>query len=231
MKKKVTKKRINIKRILVFFSILLVVTFIGYYLCNLRIKNIYISNNKYIYKNNLSEKFNEQRVLEIAKLDNYPKTLFLSTSKIKNNLIKDVYIKDAKVTKKGLTEVDIILYENRPIFYNSSTSKTVLETGDEVSDTFSVPILLNYVPNEVYSKLIEKMNKVDDDILNHMSEIKYDPNNVDTERFLIAMTDGNYIYITLERFEIINKYLDIVASIDGKKGVLYLDYGNHFVFE
>ena len=62
-------------------------------------------------------------------------------------------------------------------------------------------------------------------------QLIYDPNNVDTERFLFTMTDGNYVYITLERFEVMNKYLDIASSVNGKKGILYLDYGDHFVFE
>ena len=207
-----------------------IVYFINY-LFNARIQNIYVNNNKYIYVNNFKNKFNEQQILEIAKVDNYPKSFFLSTSVIKKNLEKDVYIRKAKVIKKGLNSLYITIYENRPLFYSESKLKVVLETGEEVSDLFDVPTLVNYVPDKVYSKLIEKMNNIDDSILIHISEIKYDPNDVDEERFLFSMTDGNYVYITLERFNVINKYLDIISSIGDKKGILYLDYGDHFVFD
>lgn len=231
LNKKVTKRRLNIKRIIIFFIIFFCFIYLVNYLLNVRIKNIIINNNKYIYVNSFHNKFNEQKVLEIGKVDNYPKSLLLNTEKIKKDLEKDVYIKKAKVTKKGFDTLYITIYENRPLFYNDSKLKTILETGEEVSDLFDVPTLVNYVPDIVYKKFIEKMNNIDDSVLNHISEIKYDPNDVDEERFLFTMTDGNYVYITLERFNVINKYLDIISSISDKKGILYLDYGDHFVFE
>ena len=82
---------------------------------------------------------------------------------------------------------------------------------------------------KVYNKLIEKMIKVNDDILNNISEIKYEPNDIDKERFLLSMNDGNYVYVTMSKFSSINKYLDIVKTLDSKNGILYLDYGNYFV--
>lgn len=231
LNKKVKKKRLNIKRVLIFLIIFCIFSYFINYLLNAHIENIYINNNKYIYVNNFNNKFNEQQILEIAKVDNYPKSLLLNTSSIRKNLEKNVYIKKAKVLKKGLTTLEITIYENRPLFYNESKLKTILESGEEVSDLFDIPTLINYVPDKVYSKLIEKMNSIDYSILSHISEIKYDPNDVDEERFLFSMTDGNYVYITLERFNVINKYLDIISSIGDKKGILYLDYGDHFVFE
>ena len=231
LNKKVMKKRINVKRIIIFFSLICIIIFGTSYLLNARIENIIVTNNKYIYINSFTSNFNEQQILEIGKVDNYPKSLFLNTNKIKKNLEKNVYIKKANVEKNGLNTLKITIYENRPLFYNDSKLKTILETGEEVIDLFDVPILVNYVPDNIYSKLIEKMNSIEDSILSHISEIKYDPNDVDEERFLFSMTDGNYVYITLERFNVINKYLEIVSSIRDKRGILYLDYGDHFVFE
>ena len=42
------------------------------------------------------------------------------------------------------------------------------------------------------------------------------------------MSDGNYVYITLEKIDAINSYVDIIKTFDGKKGVLYLDSGEYF---
>lgn len=231
LNKKVRKKRLYIKRIIIFLIILFCFAYYVSHLLIARISNIIINNNKYIYVNNFNNKFNEQMILELANVDNHPNYLLLNTNSIKKKLEKDVYIKKAKVVKKGFDTLYITIYENRPLFYNDSKLKTILETGDEVSDLFDVPTLVNYVPDEVYKKLINKMNSIDDSVLSHISEIKYDPNEVDTERFLFTMTDGNYVYITLERFQVINKYLEIISLVGDKKGILYLDYGDHFVFE
>ena len=231
LNKKVKKKRLNFKRVIICLILLFSFIFIINTLLNCRIKSIIIKGNKYIYANNFNNKFNEEQILEIASINSYPKSLFLNTNSIKKKLEKNVYIKTAKVVKKNLDTLYITITENRPIFYDESKLKTILESGDEVSDLFNVPTLINYVPDVVYKKLVEKMNNIDDSVLSHISEIKYDPNSVDEERFLLTMIDGNYVYITLERFDVINKYLNILASIGNKKGILYLDYGDHFVFD
>lgn len=96
----------------------------------------------------------------------------------------------------------------------------------------NVPILINYVPNTIYDLFFEKMSQIDQDILDKISEIKYDPNTVDEERFYLTMNDGNYVYLTLEGFEKINKYndiyLDIIDKYEKKVGILYLDSGEYF---
>ena len=42
------------------------------------------------------------------------------------------------------------------------------------------------------------------------------------------MVDGNYVYMTISKFETINYYNQIYPTLNGKKGILYLDSGNHF---
>ena len=230
MKRKTRKLkygRILILLLLVALFIFLLIKFI-----NKKITNIYIHNNKYIFTNiGENSKYREQTLIELAGLENYPSAILTSVSKIKKRLLENAYIKDAKVYKKNIFELHIYIEENRPLFYNNNTNKTVLETAEAVDDIFNVPILVNYVPDKVYADFVKCMNEIDDNTLMHTSEIKYDPNNLDEERFLFTMTDGNYVYITLNRFNLINNYLDIIKKIDGKKGILYLDYGDHFVFE
>lgn len=231
--KKIKKvRKIKVGRIFLFLLIITFFVFLLIKFINKKITNIYIHNNKYIFTNNNDNpNFREHVIIDIAELSDYPSSILNSSSSIREKLIKNVYIKDAKVYKKNIFEIHIHVYENRPLFYNSNINQTVLETSDTVNENFNVPTLINYVPDEVYNKFIEKMNKIDDNVLNHISEIKYDPNSVDEERFLLTMTDGNYVYITLSRFNLINNYLDIIKEIDDKKGILYLDYGDHFVFE
>ena len=39
---------------------------------------------------------------------------------------------------------------------------------------------------------------------------------------------GNQVYLTLNDFNKIDNYLDIIKEFDNKKGILYLDSGEYF---
>ena len=41
------------------------------------------------------------------------------------------------------------------------------------------------------------------------------------------MVDKNYVYITLDKIEKINKYNSIIQELEGKKGIIYLDSGDY----
>ena len=42
------------------------------------------------------------------------------------------------------------------------------------------------------------------------------------------MLDENYVYVTLTKMNLINKYNDAITQFEGKRGILYLDSGNYF---
>ena len=81
-------------------------------------------------------------------------------------------------------------------------------------------------------EFMTKFLSLDRNVIYRISEIKYDPNNVDSERFLLTMNDGNFVYLTLAYFDKMNSYvnihLDIVSKYGNKKGILYLDSGEYF---
>lgn len=221
MKKK-KKKRIKIR----FTGILIIVLFFYLLFClingilDTKITNIYISGNYYL---------TDQKVIDIAKISNYPSTFKNSSRNIEKEIEKSIYILDAKVKKKTFTKVYIEVKENRPLYYNQSLGKVILSDKAEVKDKYHVPTLINYIPNTIVDEFHESMLTLKIDILERISEIKYDPNDVDDSRFLLTMTDGNYVYLTLKdnNFEKLNSYVAILKDLGDKKGVLNLDYGNH----
>lgn len=233
--KKVKKrqKKINVikqKRIKIrfgrLFLTLLIFFFIGYLIftfLKFPIKNIFISGNNYL---------TDQQIIDMAKISNYPSIFKYSEKEIEKKLEKSFYVKNATVKKKNFSAIYIKIEENRALFYNKSKKKTVLLNKKEVKQTYNVPILINYVPDTVYLKFVTKMGLINESILNRISEIKYEPSNVDDERFLLIMSDGNYVYINLDKFESINNYveisLEIVNKFGNKKGVLNLDAGEYF---
>ena len=220
-KKKGTKKKIRIK----FFNIFLFLTFIliiigaVYEIANLKITNIYIKNNYYL---------TDLEVIETAKIKDYPSTFQNSCKKIEKRLEKNPLIKTAKVKKTYFTRVYIDIEENPLLFYDANISKIVLKDGTTFSGNYDVPTLINQVPNKVYKKMITKFALIKPDILDNISEIKYDPDSVDKERFLLTMSDGNYVYITLSKCSNINNYLKYIKEFNNKKGILYLNSGEYF---
>ena len=107
--------------------------------------------------------------------------------------------------------------------------KLVLSSSKSVDNTYNidyVPYVINNI-DEIYDKFITKFNKVDKDTLLKISHIEYTPNEVDKERFLLYITDSNYVYITLSKIDKINKYNSIVQELDNKRGIIYLDSGDY----
>lgn len=218
-KQKKKKVRIRYGRIFLALLILFLVGYITLKNFDTSIKNIYIENNHLL---------TDQYIIEKAKLENYPSTFQEITAFITSNLKKDVLLKDVTVSKKGLREVHIKVYENTPLFYDKNKNKVVLLDGRTTTGDFQIPILINYTPDKLYQKLVKKMGEVDKEIIERISEIEYNPNDVDQSRFLLSMADGNYVYLSLNKFQNINSYIDIIKKFENKKGILYLDSGEYF---
>jgi len=220
MAKKSTKKRkIKGKSVLVAFIIVILLALFLTYIYSLKISSLTVKGNTL---------YSEWEIIKLAGLDNYPSSMKTISGLVENKLEKDPYIKKAKVKKHFITEVNIEVEENLPLFYYVPNKKTVLADGNETDSNFPVPTLVNYVPNKIYDNFLEEMVNIDYKIIKRMSEIKYDPNDVDDERFLITMNDGNYVYLTLNRFNKINHYIEIIKEFNNKKGILYLDSGEYF---
>ncbi len=222
-KTKKIKKKIRFKRVFIALIIIILLIYLISILLKVPIKNIIIKGNLYL---------TDQEVIDIAELSDYP-SIFKSSKEIKKTLEKNIYIKKASISKNVYREITIELEENKPLFYDSSKEKTILMDKREINEVKNVPILVNYVPDTIYNEFIKNMGKVDYAILTKISEVKYEPNEVDEERFLLFMNDQNKVYLTLSKFNKINNYNDImeqvIAKYQNQKGILYLDEGEYFV--
>ena len=213
------KRRLKIKAILLFLILFILAVSIVVGILSKPITNIYISGNHYL---------SDQEVIELAKLQNYPSTIQNLSIIIESRLEKNDLIIEANVKKKGITKVYIEVIENRPLFFSSNTNETLLFDGTLIKEQLSSPTLVNYVPDTIYNSFVSAMKEISEEVLQRTSEIIYDPNDVDTERFLFVMNDNNYVYLTLSKFESINNYISIVKKFGDKKGILYLDSGEYF---
>lgn len=219
MKSKKKKRKVRYDRIIIFLGIIIFLVFSFTYVLNIKISNIYISGNEYL---------TDQQIIEIAGISDYPSTLQNLSFQIKERLKSDISIKDAKVVKKGFTQVYIEVEENRPLFYYEYNNKTILLDGKENSNKYNVPMVINYITDTYYDAFVTEMGKLDKQVLSRISEIQFYPNEVDDNRFLLTMNDGNYVYVNISTFNKLNKYITILESLPDKNGILYLDYGNNF---
>lgn len=218
IKVKRKKRKLKVKRIIICLLVLISLVLLFLYIKKLPIKNIYIVGN-----NILSDK----EIIEEAGISNYPSFLATSSSTIKKKLLKNNYIKEVNIKKKLLNKVYIYITEKKIIgVYND---KLLLEDATLIDNNYNInsaPIITNNI-DTIKDRFTTKFSKVDNNILLKISEISYVPNDVDTERFLLKMNDGNEVYITLSKITKINKYNEIYSSMDNKKGIIYLDSGDY----
>ncbi len=222
MKKKKKKLKLKIIPVILLILIVFFLVFLASLFLKIKIKNIYIMGNKYL---------NDEYIIEKADLKDYPPIAKNLAFQVAKRLKNDFFIKDAKVNYSFFGVININITENRLLFFYEHNKKYVFETKVEVENIpyeRVVTNLINFVPDIVYEKLIEKYNIITEDITNKISQIKYDPSDYDKERFLFYMNDGNYVYITLNKIDSMNYYNEIYKTLNNKKGILYLDSGNHF---
>ncbi len=223
-KKLVKKKKLRVFRLFLGLLILAFFALLIYLLLHTKIKNIIIKNTNYL---------NDDYIIELANIKDYPSFFLTRSSLIEEKLEKSPYIKKAIIKKKFYNVLEIDIEENTPLFSYEVDHTIVFENKksikeDEEVTLFRIPRLMNYVPDTKYDMLIKGLKKIDKDILGKVSEITYTPNEFDKDRFLLYMDDDNSVYLTLTKFRMLNYYNKVLTQLDGRKGVLYLDSGNHF---
>lgn len=217
------KKRLKLIPFLLFVLVITATFFLVDVLLDTRIENIVIKGNKLV---------TDQQIIDEAGLSNYPSFYKTTSYNIKKALEKNSFIKEVKIKRSFYHVITIEVSEYKVLLKKETTGKLVLENMNEVTTDqeipYTVPRLVNDVPKDKYSKLLKNLLKVKKSVRSSISEFYYDPNEFDKDRFLLYMDDGNSVYLTLTKFRMINYYNDVLPQLDGKKGILYLDSGNHF---
>ena len=215
------KRRVfKVKNILLLLFLFLGIVGLVYYGVTMPVKNVYIKGN-YI--------LSDGEIMKISALDKYPSFLLTSSKSIRDKIIKNSYVKDAKISKKFGNVIEVNILEYSAVF--SFEDKIILSNGEIIPNTYNlsdVPILLNMIDNSsLLRRTAIKFGGVDANVLRQISEVEYQPVEVDGDRFLLYMNDGNLVYITLTKINKINKYNQIRDKLDGHMGIIYLDAGDY----
>lgn len=225
MAKKIVKKT-KIKLLPCFMVLLFFValSFGIYYFVHLPIQNLIVEGTSYL---------KDDYILNLAGVRDYPSFYLISTRGIEDKLEESPYIQKAEVKREFFHVLVLDIKESKPLFINNTNKTVVFSNKEEVPvseeiDLFRIPRLINYVPDNKYRSFIKGMADIKTDILGKISDIEYQPNDYDKDRFLLYMDDGNMVYLTLTKFDMINYYNDVLSQLENRKGILYLDNGNHF---
>ena len=225
MAKKIVKKtKIKLLPCLIVLLFFVALSFGIYYFVQLPIQNLIVEGTNYL---------KDDYVLELAGVRDYPSFYLISTRNIEDKLEESPYIQKAEVKREFFFFFVLDIKESKPLFVNNTNHTVVFSNKEEVPaleevDLFRVPRLINYVPDDKYRSFIQGMADIEPDILGKISDIEYQPNDYDKDRFLLYMDDGNMVYLTLTKFDMINYYNDVLSQLENRKGILYLDNGNHF---
>ena len=219
MQKKKRKKRLRVGRLLFLLLLLAAISFAFIKYVRVPIRSINISGNNIL---------TDQEIIDIAKLDNYPSYFEVISYVVKKRISKNEYVSSVNV-RKGLLNVKINIVENKVLYIDSKTNeKVMLNTKVKDDKVICVPYLTTSIRSGHEEEFRKAMNKIDSSVLCKMSEIKYDPNDIDEDRYYVNMNDGNGVYLTINKFKKINNYDTILESIGKENGILYLDYGEYF---
>ena len=219
--KKIRRKKFNILKFLVFILFLYILISAFFKILNVPIKNILILKNNYL---------SDEKIIEVSLLDNYPSFIKTTSYNIKKRIKKLPLVEDVKVSKRFGYRVVIEVTEKKILYMSRSDNMFVVSSGEklELNNISGVPILINFVPEDIEQKLINKMKILSINSISKISEIEYSPTSYDDERFIFYMNDSNLVYINLSSINKINKYNEIVTKLEGHNGILYLDSGNYF---
>lgn len=220
MKKRV-KRKFNPLKFLSFIAFIIICYFLTVYLLDIKTKNIVVLNNNY---------YSDEKIIETAGIESYPKFLSLNTNKIKKKLLKLDLIENVTIKKKWNFVLELTIKEKKILYLVRSENKYRLSDNKlyDLDDVFSVPTLINYIPESNEKKFVNAFKNIDNNIISMISEIEYSKTSYDSDRFLLYMNDGNMVYVTTTKLKSLNKYVDIVSKLENKKGILYLDSGNYF---
>lgn len=218
MSKKKTKRKIKVIPMMIAIVIVVSLIILLVYIISIPTKNILIINSKQL---------SDKEIIEQAEIGDYPAFFSVTTFQIQNRLKKHPLVKDAEVTRKFFHVFQIDISENDILFLDHNADSYILSDGSKIPNNtaYASPILINYISDTVYDSFLKEYSLLEANVRQRISEIEYQPSTYDDSLFVFIMNDGNYVYINTPNMESLKYYDDICATLDGKKGILYLDSG------
>ena len=237
MSKKI-KRKLNKKRVLNLLLFLVVIVIFITYLWNIKVSNVLILGNNEI---------EDSTIIKQTGLRNYPYFKDINKRNLEKEIINIPLIANAKITKCLNGTLKIEVEEETPLMYLENTTKIITSQNNVYENIqvkkITMPTLKSSLNNDTQELLVKALNKLDNNILNMISEITYAPTissegkTIDDKRFTFYMNDGNIAVVNTINIDKFNNYLAVVSkTIDtykaGVVGTFNFDSGtSNVVFQ
>lgn len=216
-RKRKSRKKARRRRILALSIIFILINVIIYFAPFSKVTMINVHGNKVLTE---AAVISESGV-EVDKSSFY----YLFKWPIKSRMLKSPYISDVVIEKGKGRQVDITVKERQVIF------KTNVDEGERVyfadgtyvlNDDAKKIAATTLMPVESqmtfpYEKLAQKLGTVPSEITSQISEIVHAPSNIDQDRYILYMADGNRIFILMENIESHLKWYTYLVKQTGDK--------------
>ena len=221
MTKKKKRRKLKLKRFFLTMVLLGLLFSVGFLIATMPVKNIYVKGNNYV---------SEDEIISASGIDLESSFLLINSKSIIKKIKKNEFIKKVKIYKKIGNKLILSVNEYK-ILCLDNDNNLVLENGKVLENKYNltdIPVMINIIDNkDVKKNFLKKFSLINSNILRQISQIEYSPVDVDADRFILYMDDGNEVIITLTKIQKLNKYNNIVEKMDGNFGIIYLDSGNY----
>lgn len=229
MEKIINNETLKKKKLILLIIIgLLVVTITGYFISPLsNIKEIRVVNNSFIDQN---------YVLNLSKINEKTKYLFVFPDIRANLLNKDNLISNAKVSLNKDRSVTISIEENRIVGYqidaddNATYNNLILADGslvelenEKIQSLALLPLFIN-ISQQHRIIISQQLAKVDIDTLARFAEISIVNFTYDDNMVKLISDDGYTIYCPINYLSQLNSYFEIIKNdIKQPRCILFID--------
>lgn len=158
-------------------------------------------------------------------------------AEIEGNILTDFpQVSSSKITIDGMNRIVIQVDEFKTVAYIAEEESylRVLENGHVLDNLYTMSIgnqlvLSKFKEGEALNLMIEELKKVDERVLNLISEIELTKTEKNPLFIQVYMNNGNRILSNIPEFsEKILYYPKMVQAVEGKKGVFDMEAGVYF---
>jgi len=180
----------------------------------------------------------ETTIIELSGITNETSFWKINEDEVIKSIKSNKQVNDVVIKKKFPSTVILSITENERVAYvfKDSMFYPILENGDllEKQEQLKVPDAPILIDWDEKADLIQAMSlqlkELPESVSNAISEIHHTPNDTDSERITIYMSDGYQVLATIRTFaDKMKSYPQIVSQLDpNMKGIIHLEVGSYF---
>ena len=185
---------------------------------------------KVVVKGN--EYLKDDYYINLSKIKDGDKFLLVNLNKVKNQISSSSIVDSVTVKRNNYNLIEINVKEKEIIGYTYevepkillSDGSTINLENDYLNVIASVPLIEGY--DEEGLKLIAiGFKKLDQKMIDEISEIHHYPFSYDENMLEVIMRDGNYLYLSYYSLSMLNEYYTIASGITvtEDKACIFLD--------